>query len=218
MGLFIGFIISLILCFIVCRKMYRKQLLLQPTNKMKAVFVSGFITFALFIIINTVTILTVIPDDNALGSDAQSMVKTFDEVTTEKFIRLYNDDLGGIEMSKRSDLSTIKISGHELQGNEASFTVGHGVSGRAKVDKNGQITNIYWTIKKTDALSLLSMASVIEVLDSTMDRDSATKFLIHSIENHDQENVNLSTESKKVSYGLIKPKDEALTLHLVPKF
>lgn len=213
MGLFIGFVISLVLCIIVCRKMYRKQLNIQPLKKTKAVFFSGFISFVLFIVINTITVMIVIPDNTTSVA-----AKTFDSVTAKKFIDLYNDDLKSIEISKHSDLSAIKISNHEQQGAEVRFVTGHGARGRAEIDNEGRITSIYWTVENIDSLSLLSMSSVVEVLDSTMVRSDVTEFLIHSLQGNDKGNINMSTESKRVSYVLSKPAGEALTLHLMPKF
>lgn len=79
------FILSVVLCFFVTRGAYRKQLRLQPKGKLKAGCISGFLGVALFLVINIVAAVTLIPDQ----PDTVKAGAAFNQATADKFATLY---------------------------------------------------------------------------------------------------------------------------------
>lgn len=215
MGMVIVFLISLVVSYFAARGIYRKQIKIQPEKKAKAKIYSGILGLILFFIINVVSVLSNVGDIENQPATASGIA--FDRVDASKFTKLYNDDIGSMEASGNKDYTAIKITGADSQKGEVRFSIDHGIRAQAQFDKEGQLTNVYWSLSKIDDLALLSMASVIEVLDATTSRAEALDFLKNSLDGAKDGKVNLSSESKKVSYQLSKTENAALVLLIEPK-
>ncbi|MEL8895310.1 hypothetical protein J4Z00_24670, partial [Escherichia coli] len=144
MGMLVAFIISLILCFFVVRGAYRKQCGSSSGSKFRAVLVSGFLGIATFVVVNTLAAVALIPEDS--GTTATTGA-AFDGVTVDKFKQLYNDDLEGIATSGKST-SAIRIKSVKQGNNTVEFAINSSVNGRARVDKDGKISELFWRVSK----------------------------------------------------------------------
>lgn len=213
-GMLVVFIISVVLCFFVTRAVYRKQLRLQPTGKLKAIFISGFLGISFFFIVNAVAVLAWIPKQPEIVKAGAA----FDQVTAEKFATLYNDNLGGIEASKHEKLSAIKIVGTDIKDGSAHFKTADGAVGKAQLDEQGLLVNLLWKVKDTNGASLLSVGAAMEVLDSSVDRDEAINFLKQALAEEKDGNVKSSFESKRINYQLSKYDGTPLTLYIEPRY
>ncbi len=214
MALLLVFIISIVLCFFVTRGVYRKQLDLQPKRKLQAGCISGFLGVALFLVVNIVAAVALIPGQ----PDTVKAGAAFNQVTAEKFATLYNDNLGGIEASKHEKLSALKIVGTDIRDGSAHFKTVDGAVGQAQLDEQGLLVNLLWKVKDTRDPSLLSMGATMEVLDSSVDRDEAINFLKQALAEEKDGNVKSSFESKRINYQLSKYSGTPLTLYIAPRY
>lgn len=213
-GMLVVFILSVVLCFFVTRGAYRKQLRLQPKGKLKAGCISGFLGVALFLVINIVAAVTLIPDQ----PDTVKAGAAFNQATADKFATLYNDNLGGIETSKRENLSGIKIVSTDIKDGSANFKTVDGTVGKAQLDEHGLLVNLLWKVKDTNGASLLSMGAAMEVLDSSINRDEAINFLKQALAEEKDGNVKSSFESKRINYQLSTHDGTPLTLYIEPRY
>lgn len=214
MAFMLVFIISIVLCFFVTRGVYRKQLRLQPKGKLKACCLSGFLGIALFLVVNMFAAVTLILDQPGTVKAGVA----FDQVTSEKFATLYNDNLGGIETSTHEKLSALKIVRTNIKDGSAHFKTVDGAVGKAQLDEQGLLVNLLWKVKDINGASLLSMGAVMEVLDSSVDRDEAINFLKQALAEEKDGNVKSSFESKKITYQLSKYSGTPLTLYVEPRY
>lgn len=211
MGMLVAFIISLILCFFVVRGAYRKQCALSSGGKFKSVLVSGFLGIATFVVVNTLAVVTLIPEDS---NTAATTGAAFDGVTVDKFKKLYNDDLEGIATSGKAT-STIRIKSVKQGNNTVEFTINSSVNGRARVDKDGKISELLWRVSKPNSDSLLSMAVAVEVLDASSERDTVIAQL-EQIVKSDMQKAEFKT--KRGEYYVSRDKSGHVSLLITPKY
>ncbi|EOR6175317.1 hypothetical protein JY829_RS23115 [Escherichia coli] len=211
MGMLVAFIISLILCFFVVRGAYRKQCGSSSGSKFKAVLVSGFLGIATFVVVNTLAAVALIPEDS--GTTATTGA-AFDGVTVDKFKKLYNDDLEGIATSGKST-STIRIKSVKQGNNTVEFAINSSVNGRARVDKDGKISELLWRVSKPSSDSLLSMAVAVEVLDASSDRDTVIAQLEQIVKSDTQK---AEFKTKRGEYYVSRDKSGHVSLLITPKY
>lgn len=211
MGMLVAFIISLILCFFVVRGAYRKQRASSSGSRFKAVLVSGFLGIATFVVVNTLAAVTLIPEDSSTTATTGS---AFDGVTVDKFKQLYNDDLEGIATSGKAT-STIRIKSVKQGNNTVEFAINSSVNGRARVDKDGKISELLWRVSKPNSDSLLSMAVAVEVLDASSERDTVIAQL-EQIVKSDMQKAEFKT--KRGEYYVSRDKSGHVSLLITPKY
>ncbi|KAF1366754.1 hypothetical protein FHR25_004719 [Yokenella regensburgei] len=211
MGMLLAFVSSLVLSFFLCRKSYRKQLLSQPTKKVKAAFVSAVLGIAVFIVVNVGAAVALIPDLDKTTTASTA----FDGATVETFTRLYNDNVDGIATSKKRDLSAIKIKSEKRNVNTVDLVINANFNGRVEVDKQGKIASVLWRSSNAKPDALLSMAVAVEVLDSTAEREEILNFLNSAV----KAGVPKSDfKTKRGEYYLSRKNDGQLSLLITPLY